>query len=148
MSHIATLEKIRHVREHEKRSAKQAHHQSIKAFEEVATKLYNLLKKKENAKEAYDLSLQSKTTVQHLKEQSLYIDKLNDQIIHLQEQVNIAREKMEQKRENLTDAHIEVKKFEKMIEQQHERLKESALKRENEMMDDISIKQHLNRKNR
>src|SRR5699024_6406941 len=118
-------------REHEKRSAKQAHHQSIKAFEEVATKLYNLLKKKENAKEAYDLSLQSKTTVQHLKEQSLYIDKLNDQIIHLQEQVNIAREKMEQ-----------------MIGQQHERLEESALKRENEMMDDISIKQHLNRKNR
>src|SRR5699024_4227 len=98
--------------------------------------------------EAYDLSLQSKTTVQHLKEQSLYIDKLNDQIIHLQEQVNIAREKMEQKRENLTDAHIEVKKFEKMIEQQHERIKENAMKRENETMDDIPIKQHAKRKNR
>lgn len=148
MSNIVALEKILHVRESEKKSAQQAHHQSIKSFKKVAKKLYNLLRKKEIAENSYESALQSTITIDEIKQQTLYIEQLNEQIIHLQNRVNKARQMMELKQQELTDAHIEVKKFEKIIQNRHEQIKEKKLKRENASMDEISIQQYMSGKNR
>ncbi|HLR74694.1 MAG TPA: flagellar export protein FliJ [Virgibacillus sp.] len=148
MSHIMTLEKILHVRENEKKNAQKAHHQSIKSFEDVATKLYNLLRKKEAAEDSYESSLQSTTTITEIKQQVLYIEQLNKHIVQLQDQVNQARSMMEKKQQALTHAHVEVKKFEKIIEHRHQERKDIEQKQENASMDEISIQQYLSRKNR
>lgn len=148
MGQIQTLEKILHIRENEKESAQKAHHQSIEVFEKVATELYELLKKKEAAEEDYESSLNSTTTIISIKQQSRYIEQLNRKIMQLQREVNRARNKMNQKHEALTNAHIEVKKFEKIIERRINQRRFEQQKQENAMMDEISIQQYINRKNR
>lgn len=148
MSHLVSLEKILNVRENEKKHAQIAHHQSIKSFEEVATRLYTLLRKKESAEDSYESALQSITTITEIKQQALYIEQLNKRILKLQEDVNQARSTMERKEQALTHAHIEVKKFEKIIEHRHEQLKEVQLKQDNATMNEVSIQQYISRKNR
>src|SRR5690625_5200066 len=118
-----TLSKILNIREKEKKDAQHAHHESIVYFEKIATKLYTFLNKKENAEELYEKDFAKLTSIDKIREQTTYIESLNQQIISMQEQVNKARSEMEVKQLKLTDAHVEVKKYEKIIEfRKHEQL--------------------------
>jgi len=148
MSQLLSLEKILDLKDNEKQTAQVKHHQSVEAFEKVALKLYHLLKKKETAEEQLQSSLQESITVTELQEQSQYIERLTDEIIHLQEMVDEARQLMNLRKEDLTDKHIEFKKIEKIIEHRYETIKDEALKAENKLMDDLSIQQYMSQKNR
>src|SRR5699024_6676345 len=79
------------VRELEKSTAEKSYYQSMEVFESIAKKLYTALKKKEDAEDSYEQSLQSSTSIDIIKEQSLYIEMLNSQILTLQVQVQKAR---------------------------------------------------------
>lgn len=141
-----TLSKILNIREKEKKDAQLAHHESMVYFEKIATKLYTLLNKKENAEELYEKDFEKLTSIDKIREQTAYIEILNQQIIRMQEQVNEARNEMEVKQLKLTDAHVEVKKYEKIIEfRKHEQLM-SAHRAEQIMMDEISTQQYVSRK--
>lgn len=143
MDSIQTLTKILQVRENEKKEAQIAHKQSVDLFEEVAQKLYVLLRKKEVADKNFSLVTEKKTSIEVIKEQSKHIENLSKQIIHLQSKVNNARNNMELKRSQLTEAHVEVKKFEKIIENRHDQHIERIEKTENDLMDEVSIQQYL-----
>lgn len=143
MDSIQTLTKILQVRENEKKEAQIAHKQSVDLFEEVAQKLYVLLRKKEVADKNFSLVTSKKTSIEVIKEQSKHIENLSKQIIHLQSKVNNARNNMELKRSQLTEAHVEVKKFEKIIENRHDQHIERIEKTENDLMDEVSIQQYL-----
>ncbi len=141
-----TLSKILNIREKEKKDAQLEHHESAIHFEKVATELYALLHKKESAEELYEKDFEKLTSIDKIREQMVYIESLNRQIIKMQEQVNEARNVMEVKQVKLTDAHVEVKKFEKIIEfRKHEQLK-SERRAEQIMMDEISTQQYISRK--
>jgi len=144
---IPVLSKILHVRENEKKTAQTAYYQSMDIFEEEATKLYNLLRKKEDAEEYYESFIHNKISIDTIKEQSAYIEHLNKKINELQKQVIQARNEMEIKQVKLSEAHIEVKKFEKMIENRKESEREEIKKAENNLMDEISMQQYLIVKN-
>lgn len=146
MSNSAALTKILNVRELERSTAEKSYYQSMEVFESIAKKLYTALKKKEDAEDSYEQSLQSSTSIDIIKEQSLYIEMLNSQILTLQVQVQKARSVMEKEQEKLADAYVEVKKFEKIIEHRKEQAKEQDLKLENAQMDEISIRQFLSHK--
>lgn len=148
MSQTVSLSKVLNVRENEKKMAQKAYISSRDIFEEVATKLYHALKKKEEAEAAYDRFIQKQTSIERIREQISYIEKLNQEIIHLQNQYQLARNEMEQKQEVLTDAYIEVKKFESIIEKRKRQEAEKTARMENLFMDEISINQFLNNKNR
>lgn len=148
MSQTVSLSKVLNVRENEKKMAQKAYISSRDIFEEVATKLYHVLKKKEEAEAAYDQFIQKQTSIERIREQISYIEKLNQEIIHLQNQYQLARNEMEQKQEVLTDAYIEVKKFESIIEKRKRQEAEKTARMENLFMDEISINQFLNNKNR
>ncbi|WP_099158098.1 flagellar export protein FliJ [Virgibacillus ndiopensis] len=143
MSETVALSKILHVRENEKLDAQKAYQQSIEFFEDIALQLYNLLRKKEVAEESYEDYLQRTTAIDKLKEQASYIERLNKQIMQLQESVQKARSEMESKQEDLTNAHVEVKKFEKIIEHRQQDHDEKVKKLENITMDELSIQQYL-----
>ena len=148
MAETAAFTKILHLRENEKKTAQKAYQQSLDSFEKIATKLYNLLRKKENAEVSYDFYIQSTTPIEQIKEQALYIERLNSQINEIQYLVQRARNDMESKQDILTDAHVEVKKFEKIIEIRKSAKEEYNKRVENNFMDELSITQYLNHKNR
>lgn len=139
------LTKILNVRENEKKIAEKDYSKSVQAFETVATELYSLLKKKEDAEEAYEKCIQSNVAIDQLMQISNYIESINDEIIEVQQKVNQARNDMEIKQVELTDAHIEVKKFEKLIEFRVKEKRERQNKVEKAFMDEISLNQFMNK---
>ena len=146
MANTVSLIKILNVRENEKKIAQKAFLHSQVAFEEVATKLYNVLKKKEIAEESYDNFIQAATSLERVKEQIVYIEKLNTQINLLQREVHLTRSQMEKKQVDLTEAYVEVKKFESIIEKREKEASEETKRMENLFMDEISINQYLSHK--
>lgn len=143
MAETIALSKILHIREKEKMDAEKSYQQSMAFFENIATRLYTLLKKKETAENSFDSHLQEFVPIEKIKEQVIYIEELNKQIINLQSEVNKARNEMDANQSKLTNAHIEVKKFEKMIAHREQVKKKVLQKYENEMMNEISIQQYL-----
>ena len=145
MSQIKTLAKVLEVREQEKKDAQLEHHQSIEVFEHIATRLYELLKKKESAESSYERFMHETTPIDQIRDQVQFIEILNKQIIALQKKVTEARTNMEQKQLKLTDAHVEVKKYEKVIELREEKELKVARKLDQAFMDEISTQQFLSR---
>lgn len=143
MPQQTSLSKLLILREREKDDAQKAYHLSMETFEDVASKLYKLLKRKENVEEEQDTILQTKITIEELRIQNAYIEKLTKQIAKVQNEVQIARNDMELKQSQLTDAYIEMKKYEKIIELQEEEEKKKIKHNENMAMDEISMRQYL-----
>lgn len=148
MAETVTLSKLLHVRENERNDAQKAYQHALAFFEDIATQLYTLLRKKEDAEESYDNSLQTTVPLEIIKEQVAYIELLNNQILRLQQKVQHARSDMESKQLKLTDAHVEVKKYEKIIDTRKKSEKEVEAKLEKVSMDEISMQQFLSHKNR
>ncbi|MFC2950108.1 flagellar export protein FliJ [Virgibacillus sediminis] len=145
MAEITTLAKVLHVRENEKLDAQKIYHQAMEQFERSALSLYELLRKKEETEEAYDLSTQQSIPIETLKQQNTYLQRLNLEIDRMQKEVQYARTEMEARQHKLTDAHMEVKKFEKIIENRKQTELEAIRKEESAMMDEISIRQYLSK---
>lgn len=148
MAETVVLSKILNVREKEKNEAQKAYHQAMDFFEKVANQLYTLLKKKEAAEESYETYIHTTVSLDRIREQLAYIERLNNQIMQLQQDVQKARSEMESRQLKLTDAHVEVKKYEKIIEFRKKSEEEIFKKAEKMSMDEISIQQYLSHKNR
>lgn len=146
MSGIAAFHKILRVRESEKNAAQTAYNQSMDRFEKEATKLYMLLRKKEEAEGSYQSIANEPIAIEKLKEQSAYMEQLNKKINHLQQQVILARSDMEAKQQKLSEAFMEVKKFEKLIENRKQTEWKKAKSEEAKWMDEISMQQYLSTK--
>src|SRR5699024_3272038 len=143
MAETIALSKILRIREQEKMDAEKSYQQSMAFFENIATRMYTLLKRKETAESSFERGMQDIIPIEKIKEQVAYIEELNKQIINLQAEVNQARKEMDVKQTKLTDAQIEEKKLEKMIANHKQVKKEVLQKYENEAMNEISIQQYL-----
>ncbi|WP_010093426.1 flagellar export protein FliJ [Ornithinibacillus scapharcae] len=146
MSGTAVLTKILDIREREKRDAELAYKRSVDLFEEVGTKLLRILQKKEAVEASYEESLRSNMNLDQIQDQLAYIESLNKHIEDLQLQVQKARYNMESKQQVLTEAHVETKKFEKIIDIRATEEQEVLKRAEATFMDDISIQQYLSHK--
>ncbi|MFB4475333.1 flagellar export protein FliJ [Oceanobacillus caeni] len=96
----------------------------------------------------YEDYINASVSLHQIKQISFYIDSIKDDILAFQQKVNKARNEMELKQAELTDAHIEVKKFEKLIERRTNEERHYLKKVENAFMDEISLNQFMNSKNR
>ena len=117
------FEKILTIKEKEKRDALSKYNAALKTFEEVAEKLYKLLKKKEDLLEFQQEKLLS----------------------HCQQEVIEARYKMNVLQEVLLERNIEVKKYEKMKENEFLKFLDVIKEAENKQMDEISIRQFFSK---
>src|SRR5699024_986183 len=129
MADTAVLEKILHVKEKEKDAAQLDKTEAVNRFEEIASRLYEELKRKENAESELDVVMKAKATITMIKEQSRYISLMKEKINTLQNNVQKARIEMEQKQNALTEAHIEVKKIERLIALREQEQKNQKLKK-------------------
>ncbi|WP_079480191.1 flagellar export protein FliJ [Halobacillus salinus] len=149
MARLETFYKIKNLRDREKQDHQKRYQLAVEAFEEKATLLYDMLKKKEHAEQAFEDqlgqgSVQADLFIQHQN----YITKLDEKINELHPAVNQARNQMNQKQTRLTNAHVEVKKFEKIIERKMEKQSQWLKEEEHKFMDELSMQQYLNFQNR
>ncbi|MGE7766387.1 flagellar export protein FliJ [Peribacillus sp. NPDC096540] len=137
------FEKILTIKEKEKRDALSKYNAALKTFEEVAEKLYKLLKKKEDLLEFQQEKLRNGLSVQEIRHHQLFMDNLEKLLNHCQQEVIEARYKMNVLQEVLLERNIEVKKYEKMKENEFLKFLDVKKEAENKQMDEISIRQFL-----
>lgn len=146
MAGTAVLTKILDIREKEKQDAQLAYRKSVDVFEEVATELLDLLRKKEAAESSYEQGLTSNMHLNFIQDQLAYIESLERKVAELQGKVSYARSNVEMKQQVLSDAHVETKKFEKIIEFRTSELLDKVKKVEESFMNEVSIQQYLSHK--
>lgn len=149
MASIETFHKIKDLRNREKQEHQKSYQRAVATFEEKATKLYDILKEKEIAERAFDEQL-AKQTVQAASfiQHQQYLERLDQRVTALQPEVNQARTQMNQRQTHLTNAHVEVKKFEKIIERKVEKREQWLKEEDMKFMDELSMQQYLNFQNR
>jgi len=141
------FEKILTVREKEKTDAQAKYTNSVTQFEEVANKLYKLLKKKEDMQQFQQEKMIEGLSVIELRHHQMFLENVDKTIGHYQQEVIVARQRMETLQAVLIERNIEVKKYEKIKEKQFERYAEAVKVEEVIQMDDISLQTFLSKEN-
>lgn len=139
------FEKILSIKEKEKTDALAKYNAALKKFEEVAEKLYKLLKKKEELLEFQQEKLRNGLSVQDIRHHQLFMDNLEKLLSLCQQEVIEARYKMNTQRDILMERNIEVKKYEKMKENDFLEFLDVMKEAENKEMEEISIRQYLSK---
>ncbi|MDQ0253712.1 flagellar FliJ protein [Evansella vedderi] len=142
MSFQFTLQKVLEVKENERSEAQAAYKSSLKKFEEIATKLYHILKKKEDLLATYEDSLNKGVSINHIQQTQGTLQYLQQEIDHLQRETQNARAYMNEKQRMLTVTNIELKKYEKMKEHKLEKYKIQQKVAENKFLDEISVQRY------
>lgn len=136
--YIYRFEKILDVKEQEKTESEIAFKESVQVFEEIATKLYELLKKKEDLIVFQQERLRVGSSIDEINHYSRFIDSLDKTIEDIQQKVVQARAKMNWHEQKLVEKNLEVRKYEKMRENDFERYKEDQLRIETALLDELS----------
>lgn len=132
------FERVLTVREQEKEQAEMAYKESVRNFEEVASKLYNLLKQKEDLIEFQNKELEKGATIDEIHHFAVFLESLEKSIEDLQQKVIQARAKMNWHEQKLAERNMEVRKLEKMKERDFESYKEDFNRSEMKQLDEIS----------
>lgn len=115
---------------------------AVDQFEQVATRLYELLKKKEQLIADYENKLAAGFSIEQIKLTTQYLEKLERLITEVQQQVIDHRARMNWYEEKLLEDTIEVKKYEKMREKDIELFLEEEQRKEALFLDEISTQQY------
>lgn len=138
MKYTYRFEQILTVREQEKNETEQAYKASVQAFEEVATKLYELLRKKEQLLAYQTDRLQYGATVDEIHQNARFLDSLEKMVDTVQQKVVQARAKMNWYEERLLEKNLEVRKYEKMKEKDFEQFQQEQHRIEAIFLDELS----------
>ena len=141
------FEKILTVREKEKTDAQAKYGEAVNKFEEIANKLYKLLKKKEDLLQYQQEKMLEGLSVIELRQHRVFLENVERTIAHCQQQVIVARQRMEAYQTVLIERNIEVKKYERIKEKQFERYVEASKVEESIQMNEISIQTFLSKEN-
>ncbi|PLT31547.1 flagellar export protein FliJ [Peribacillus deserti] len=143
MQYQYKFEKILSIKEKEKNDAFSKYSEALRQFEEAAEKLYKLLKKKEELHEFQQQRLGNGMSVQDIRHHQLFMENLENIISHNQKAVIDARHKMNVFQEKLMETNMEVRKYEKIKENDLKKFIDHNKYLENIQMDEISIQQYL-----
>ena len=142
------FEKVLTFREQEKTETEMEFKESVEAFETVATKLYELLKKKEDTLTEQQDKMKIGFSVNEIHHYARFIDSLEKRIAEVQQQVMQARSKMNWFENKLLEKTLEVRKFEKMKEKDREHHRTEMEQLEAIQLDELSTLKFRRRENR
>jgi len=134
------FERILSLREREKDEAVIAYEKAVRKFEEVAEKLYQLLKKKETLEEERLQKIQKGLSVHELRFHQEFLNNLELEIHHVQQLVIRARQAMQYEQKRLMEKNIEVKKLEIIKEKEFQKYSFMLAKEEEKQLDEIASK--------
>lgn len=137
-SYTYRFDKLLTIRDQEKKETEMAYKGAVRDFEEVATKLYDLLKKKEDLLVYQQERLQFGASIDEIHHYARFIDSLEKTIADVQQKVVQARAKMNWFEEKLLEKNIEVRKYEKMREKDLEAFKIEQNRLETIQLDELS----------
>ena len=135
------------VREQEKHETEIAYKESVRAFEDVATRLYDLLKKKEDLLEYQRQRLQIGASIDEISHYANFINSMEKTIEDVQQKVVQARTKMNWHEQKLLEKNLEVRKFEKMKEKDFEAFKEEQNRLDTILLDELSGQAYFRQRN-
>lgn len=138
MNYTYRFEQILKIREQEKSESEIAFKESIRQFEEVATKLYDLLKKKEDLLAYQQQRLNIGASIDEISHYARFIDSMEKTIEDVQKKVVQARAKMNWHEQKLLEKNLEVRKYEKMKEKDVELFKKEQNRLEIIQLDELS----------
>jgi len=138
VNYIYRFEKVLTIREQEKNETEIAYKESVRSFEEIATKLYELLKKKEDLIDFQQERLAVGSSIEEIHHYARFIDSLEKTIVDVQQKVVQARSKMNRYEEKLLEKNLEVRKFEKMREKDLKLFQQEQDRIEGIFLDEIS----------
>ena len=142
------FEKVLMYREQEKTETEIEYKDAVRAFEIVATQLYDLLKKKEDTLLEQQEKMEIGFSVNEIHHYVRFIDSLEKRIAVTQQQVMQARSKMTWFEEKLLEKNLEVRKFEKMKEKDHEHHRTEMEQLEAIQLDELATLKFRRRENR
>jgi len=145
VSYQYRFQRILTLKEKEKDEVQEMYRGSIEKFEKVAEKLYEFLKKKETLEQHQETKLQNGLSVQHIRHHQQFITNLERTISYYQDLVIQARNRMNWCEEKLVDMNVEVKKYEKMKENDLHRFLQTNQQAENKQLDEVSVVQYMKR---
>ncbi|WP_028782787.1 flagellar export protein FliJ [Thalassobacillus devorans] len=149
MASLHAFHKIRDIHENDKLTAQEAYQQALSKFEETAQQLYETLKKKEDTGQLLQGKLANGNLSAHYFAQTQeFIARLDQKVMQLQPIVQSARSEMENCQHILTEAHVEVKKFDKLIDKKVQKWQLRQKEAEKQQMDELSLRQFLIERNR
>lgn len=141
------FEKLLSIKENEKDVVVGEYNDAVQKFEKAATKLYELLKQKEDLIDQQGKQLTSGLNIRQIQDFQRFLPLLDQSIAEWQIQVAKARKFMELKQQLLLEKNIEVKKYEVIKKKSWMAYSELEKAEENKFMDEISIQQYMNRGN-
>ncbi|MEL3971329.1 flagellar export protein FliJ [Rossellomorea oryzaecorticis] len=145
MSYQYRFERILTLKEKEKDEVNEQYKGAISKFEQVAEKLYEFLKKKEELEVHQADKLQNGLSVQDIRHHQQFITNLEKTISYYQDLVIQARNRMNWYEEKLVDMNVEVKKYEKIKEKDLIIFQRNMKENENKQLDEVSVVQYMNR---
>ncbi|MGM0851548.1 MAG: flagellar export protein FliJ [Bacillota bacterium] len=145
MSYQYRFQRILTLKEKEKDEVQEMYRGSIEKFEKVAEKLYEFLKKKEHLEQHQETKLQNGLSVQDIRHHQQFITNLERTISYYQDLVIQARNRMNWYEEKLVDMNVEVKKYEKVKENDLHRFLQSNKQVESKQLDEVSVVQYMKR---
>lgn len=132
------FENVLVLRDQEKNEMELAFKNSVKHFEDVATKLYDMLKKKEDVLAIQQERMTIGFSVNDIHHFSRFISGLEKSIADMQQKVVQARSKMNWHEEKLVEKTLEVRKYEKMKEKDLSAFKTEQDRIEMNQLDELS----------
>ncbi|UTR15098.1 flagellar export protein FliJ [Salipaludibacillus sp. LMS25] len=145
MSFKFALQKVLEVKDFEKTDAERAYTESVEEFEGIATKLYELLKKKEELIEETEKKLSSGLAISSIQLNEQNISFLQTEINKLQLSTQKARQNMNEKEKFLLFKTVDLKKYEKMKKMKQAQYLENEKREELKFLDEVSIQQFVRR---
>lgn len=145
MSFKYSLQKLLDIKENEKQMKEVEYASAQKNFEEKATKLYQLLKRKEEVEESYLQKLNEGVSVYEIQQQQNSLFRMKMEIDKQMKETDIARAVMNKRQAELISISMDVKKFEKMKEIKKEQFILEQKRLEMKEMDEISLQLYVNR---
>lgn len=142
------FDRVLTVKEREKKEAEDRYRESIESFEGIAQKLYQLLKKKELMESSQAEHIQTGIAVQTLRHGQQFLINIEKSIEYQQKLVMEARNSMHWHEQRLLDRNIEVRKYEKIKEKDRVHFISEQNERDNQQMNELSMTQFMNRRNR
>jgi flagellar protein FliJ len=145
MNYQFKFEKLLTIKEKEKNDANSKYNEALKRFEEVAEKLYKLLKKKEDLHIFQQEKLSAGLSVQDIRHHQQFMDNLEKMIKQCQKEVIETRHRMNLFQTKLLEKNVEVKKYEKIKEKDFQRFLDVIKEADQKNMDEISIQQYVSK---
>lgn len=139
MAHHFRLDKVLMLREKEKNLAEIEFSNAQQRFESVARALYDFLKKKEDLERQYEHKMSAGVQIDRIRQYNLHLQSLHNSIIQKQQQVNRARFEMEEKRRQIIEQSVEVKKYSRLKEKHTKKALAKIKRTEANQLDELTM---------